>query len=131
MVFRALFGKPLHRLGLVWLVLAIAVSGAVAPTVSHAVALAQEVPPMMLDLCLAGKSTSHLTDTPSGRGSALSLAHCPFCLLHTDRVAPAPHLLPYLFSVLGGYPEPTFRQAFFFVSFPTLGPPSRGPPAFS
>ena len=71
------------------------------------------------------------TDSRDRKDSGPDLDHCPFCLLSTDRDAPAPHPLVHLFVVLGDPLEPTVRQAFFFSSHYTLAAPARGPPVRS
>ena len=127
----ALLRSPLA----VWLAVLLVIFGALAPTLSHALVLARnDVSPMMMALCTSTGTGLHevadtaSTDAPDGPQSAASLAHCPFCLLATDRAAPPPHVLLHLFAVLGEPGAPTVRQAFSFVIPPALAPPPRGPP---
>lgn len=125
----ALLRRPLA----VWLAVLIAVFAAFAPTLSHALVLARGGPPPLLAVCtsigMQGVANALAADSPDGQESAPSLAHCPFCLLSTDRAVPAPHVLAHLFAVLGDHGEPTTRQAFFFLRHFALTPPPRGPPS--
>ena len=120
----------------VWFAVLIAVLGALAPTVSHALALANSGASGAFEVCtpqgmriVAPDPTSSSADSSNGQESVLSLSHCPFCLHTTDREDLSPHLLPYLFSVPGGQQEVPAWQAFFFVNHPSFAPPPRGPPA--
>jgi hypothetical protein len=126
----------LRHLWVVWLAVLIAAFGALAPTVSHALAASQGGTSAWTEVCTntgpGWVSASGLvsTDFPPPQDSAFSLTHCPFCLLYTDRAAPPPHALVHLFAVLGEPEAPTIRQAFFFITLLALTPPPRGPPAF-
>jgi hypothetical protein len=119
----------------VWLALLIALFGAVAPTVSHAVALQRGDAAGWTENCTRSGprwvALNISADSPDGQESASAVEHCPFCLLFTDRVLPAPHSLVHLFFVSGEPQAPTVRQAFFFFTHFALAPPPRGPPAFS
>lgn len=141
----------LRRPFAVWFAVWIALLGALAPTVSHAVALSRGGAAGVIEICTSSGSrwlliqssgttvaptdgatdTLFAVDSKTGQESALSLNHCPFCLLSTDRVAPAPHSLVHLFVVLGDSPEPAVRQAFFFSHHHPPGAPPRGPPLVS
>ena len=128
----------LRRTFVVWLAVWIAVFGALAPTVSHAVAWSQGGAAPWTEVCTdAGMRWVDPTtgqtskDSPDGQESAPSLVHCPFCLLLTDRVAPAPHVLVHLFAMSGEQEAPTIRQVLLFLTFFAHTPPPRGPPAFS
>jgi hypothetical protein len=121
----------------VWLAVFVAMFAALAPTVSHAIALAQGNTGGGIEICtsegmrfVAAEPAPSSADSETGSKSALSLSHCPFCLHNADRVAPPPTLLPYLFLIQGGQQEVTVWQAFFFVKPPAFAPPSRGPPDF-
>ena len=131
----------LRRAPAVLLALLIALLGAVAPTLSHALAAAHSAPSMVEVCTSAGSrwvqrepsaasptSRNALDESGSGPAPSLDPAHCPFCLLSMGRVAPAPHPLVHLFVVLGDSRVPTVRLAFFFTSHFALAPPSRGPP---
>ncbi|MDD5029683.1 MAG: DUF2946 domain-containing protein [Rhodoferax sp.] len=77
----------LHRVCTAWLAAWLVLFAAVAPLVSHALALGTTSPG--LEICTAvGPKTLVVTDdtTPVPPGNHL-LAHCPFCLLHADRLA--------------------------------------------
>ncbi|NMM14831.1 MAG: DUF2946 family protein [Rhodoferax sp.] len=142
----------LRRRLAVWLVVLVALFGALAPTLSHALALARGGTSAWTEVCTstgtrwvmmgstapnaapqiadAHASTSPVSTTsPDGQEAAFFLDHCPFCLLSTDRAAPPPNALLHLFVVLGEPEAPTLRQAFFFVTHFALTPPLRGPPA--
>lgn len=131
----ALLRRPL----VVWLAVLIAVLGALAPTLSHALVLARGHAAPMMEVCTSsGPNTVALlqapdvaVDSPDGQESAVVLVHCPFCLLSPDRVAPAPDSLVHLFDTSGDHQTPTVRQAFFFFTHFTLRPPPRGPPTIS
>ncbi|MDO8250196.1 MAG: DUF2946 domain-containing protein [Rhodoferax sp.] len=118
-----------------WLALLIAVFGALAPTLSHALVWSQGGTTPMVEVCTSDGmrwvAANASPDSSDGQESAASLNHCPFCLPATDRVAPASHALVHLFAVLGDPEAPTIRQAFFFLTHFALTPPLRGPPAFS
>ena len=141
----------LRRNFAVWLAVWIAVFGALAPTVSHALVWSQGGSGAWTEICttigtrwvklgLAQNDAPHntgaeasaaqiQTDSPDGPESAVSLDHCPFCLLSTDRVAPPPHVLIHLFAVSSEFKVPTVRQAFLLLPHFALTPPPRGPPA--
>lgn len=146
----ALLRRPLA----VWLAVLIMVFGALAPTLSHALVLARGDTSAWTELCTssgtrwvllgsaASKTAPQIADanagtsavstaSPDGQEAVLSFDHCPFCLLSTDRAAPAPSALLHLFAVLGDPEAPTIRQAFFFLTHFALTPPPRGPPAVS
>jgi hypothetical protein len=129
--------NTLHRPWVVWLAVLIAVLGAIAPSVSHALVLARGQAPQGIEICttdgprwVVDGTLSQDQDTAPQREQAATLDHCPFCLQSTDRVAPVPHLLPYLFSVQGGQQEVPVWQAFFYATTHTVNPPPRGPPGF-
>ena len=142
----------LRRRLAVWLVVLIALFGALAPTLSHALVWSQGGTSAWTEVCtstgtrwvMMGSSAPNAapqisdarastppisTASPDGPEAALSLDHCPFCLLSTDRGAPPPNALLHLFVVPGEIEAPTIRQAFFFVTHFALTPPLRGPPA--
>jgi hypothetical protein len=133
-----------------WLAVLLLVFGALAPTLSHALVWSQGGSSPWIEVCtpagmrwvllappqnaasqigVATADSRMSTDSRDGPQSLPSLAHCPFCLLFTDRVAPAPNALLHLFVVFGEPGVPTLRQAFFFLTPYALTPPPRGPPA--
>lgn len=122
----------LRRSLAVWLAVFIAVMGAVAPTLSHALAFERAGASSAIEICTSAGPrwvAAHLpTDSPGGQESLPTLDHCPFCLLNTDRAAPPPRVLVHLFAVQGEPEAPTVRQAFFFGTRLAFAPPSRGPP---
>lgn len=142
----------LHRLRArrwtVWIALAAMLLGALAPTVSHALALARTEAPFMQAVCtgsgirwvpaepIASASASDpdvaplSTDVPAGPASVPDLNHCPFCLLIADRLGPPPAASMHFFHAESGLAPPD-AQALFFRSVPlTLALP-RGPPTCS
>lgn len=138
----------LRRRLAVWLVVLIALFGALAPTLSHALVWSQGGTSAWTEVCtstgtrwvMMGSSAPDAapqiasalpisTASPQPQEAAFFLDHCPFCLLSTDRAAPPPNALLHLFVVLGEPEAPTLRQAFFFVTHFALTPPLRGPPA--
>lgn len=142
----------LHRLRTrrwaVWVALAAMLLGALAPTVSHALALARTGAPFMQVVC-TGSGTRWVpaepaftasaadlgadplsTDAPAGPASVPNLNHCPFCLPIADRLGPPPAASLHFFNAESGFAPPD-AQALFFRSVPlTLALP-RGPPARS
>jgi hypothetical protein len=120
------------------LVLCVAWFAALAPTVSHALAWSQGSALTFIEVCTTTGSRLVEVDTQTpnadsnpGQESALTLSHCPFCLQPTDRCAPPPHPLPYLFLVQGGQQEAPVWQAFFYSPHFDLKAAPRGPPTFS
>jgi hypothetical protein len=105
----------LRRPWAVWLALCVALLGALAPTVSHALSWARGGNAGLVEVCTstgprwmalpgmaerasntpledaqASSSVSALTMQPDGPRPATVLDHCPFCLLFADRIAPPP-----------------------------------------
>ncbi len=124
---------PLRSPLAVWLAVLIALLGAIAPAVSHALVLARGGASPMVEICTSTGprwvASNIPAGSPNGQESAPALEHCPFCPLTTDRVAPPPHVLLYLFAVLSKPEAPTIRQVFFFATPLALAPPPRGPPS--
>jgi hypothetical protein len=125
----------LHRPWVVWLAVLIAVLGAIAPTVSHALVFARGQAPQSIEICttqgprwvLAG--TLSQTQDPAPQSEPLAtLDHCPFCLHATDRLALINDPLPYPFLVQDRQRKPSVWQAFFYSKERTFAPPPRGPP---
>jgi len=119
--------RQVRRPWAMYLALLLAVLGAIAPTVSHA--LAHERGQVGIEICTSTGTKFVPADSSQEQESVAVFDHCPFCLLQTDRVAPPLHHQPYLFLVQGGTQAPAVLQAFFFVSNTPLAPPPRGPPA--
>ena len=120
----------LRRPWAVWLAVLIAVFSALAPTVSHALALAYRVAPMEASYCSSMGGVDAVSDASDGQGVASALVHCPFCLHSADRVAvlPAVALTPLLLP--GASPPHSVQQVFFFSTYLAHAPPPRGPPGF-
>lgn len=148
---------PLRRTFFVWLVWLVAVFGAVAPTLSHALVLARGGSSAWTEVCTstgtrwelldltqnaaprlseaafsaADGATLVLANAPDGQESAVSLDHCPFCLLFAQHAAPAPSALSPFFVAMGPYQAPTVRRVLFAVTHDAFTPPPRGPPVVS
>ena len=130
--------STLHRPWVVWLAVLIAVLGAIAPSVSHALVLARGQAAQGIEICTTQGSRWVVADTASATQDSApqpepvaTLDHCPFCLQSTDRVALINEPLPYPFLVQDRQREPTVWQVFFYSEARTFAPPPRGPPAFS
>lgn len=131
-----------------WIALAVMLMGALAPTVSHALALARSGMPGAVEVCTssgmrwvvleavnpaaspAARSKPIPTDSPDGQESALSLNHCPFCLPIADRLGPPPAASLHFFNAETGLAQPD-AQALFFETFTPSSALPRGPPVFS
>lgn len=130
----------------VWLAVLVALFGAIAPTLSHALVQGGAA---AVDICTStgprgvapgqaqeatprtASASSIPADSPDGQESAFVPDPCPFCLPATDRAVPASCALAFLVVVPGDPGEPTIWQAFFFFNHFSLTPPPRGPPPFS
>ncbi len=126
---------PLRRTLVVWLAVWIAVFGALAPTVSHAVARSQADASPWVGVCTdAGMrwvdvTTGQIqTEAPDGQEAEPSLVHCPFCLLAMDRVLPTLQAGHHLITDRDDPVVPATWQAVFFSTYVALRPPPRGPP---
>jgi len=137
-----------------WLAMLLVLFGAVAPTLSHALAAASAGQPFGIEVCtsggsrwvsvghnagapeVAGLAASTQPDSANGEdGSPASLAplvHCPFCLLGANPMAPPPAPSDTRFSPAGLPHEaprpagnPPRSASFILVAAP------RGPPFFS
>ncbi len=124
----------IHRSWRVWLALCVLLMGALAPTVSRALAWSEAGP--ALEICTGQGGSVWVSAPPEssdegaadGPTSLPSLEHCPFCLQATDRSAAPPPHQPYLFLEIGGNQARPVRQALFFVFDIQRVPPARGPP---
>jgi hypothetical protein len=128
---------PLHRPWVVWLAVLIAVLGAIAPTVTHALMLATGQSTQGVEICttegprwLTTDAAASSDDSNPASGSAATTAHCPFCLQTTDRVALINEPLPYPFLVQDRQRKSTVWQVFLYATEHTVNPPPRGPPGF-
>lgn len=127
------------------LTLAVMLLGALAPTVSRALAAARNGVAPLLDICstqaaaepnpaaslvLAAPAPAPVSADPRGNGSSLALDHCPFCLLVADRLGPPPAAPMHFFEADSGLARPD-EQAFFFQTLSLSSALPRGPPTFS
>jgi hypothetical protein len=121
----------------VWLAAILAILGAIAPTVTHALMRAGGQPPQGIEICTAigprwvsaGNSESSDDSNPVP-GSFASAAHCQFCLQTTDRGALINDPLPHPFMVQDIRRKSTVRQFFLYATAHSFNPPPRGPPGF-
>lgn len=120
----------LHRTWAVWLVVLIAVFAALAPTLSHGLALAHSGAGMETDLCVSAGVSHPSPEAPEGPQSTVPLAHCPFCLLASDRMAPPPLPWGMPLRVQDAPPMPGARAGIFFSTHFALAAAPRGPPYF-
>ncbi|MDD2881251.1 MAG: DUF2946 family protein [Rhodoferax sp.] len=146
-----------HRPWAVWLALCMALLGALAPTVSHALNWAQGERAPLIEICTsvgprwtAFVSQADATDTrleggvtdaatpldstpdPSSRtpNSAAVLAHCPFCMLMADRIAPPPQPQHLCFAASGHTDAPVSPPLTCLPAQVLAASQPRGPPAF-
>jgi hypothetical protein len=155
-----MFAQPSHVMTLlrrpvaVWLALCLALLGALAPTLSHALNGVRGGNAGLIEVCTSngprwmalpgttepGSSTQlgstqasdklgAVTLRPDGPLSPAVFEHCPFCLLLADRAAPPPAAWHVTVAVAGESAAPTIAQTQFSPVFHTLTPPPRGPPA--
>jgi len=142
---------PLRRPWAVWLALCVAVLGALAPPLSHALHATRGQSSQWVEICTSngprwmalGQSVDTRTGTVATDASPLSgsqssvpdtpamLEHCPFCLLSFDRLAPLPNTEVHFFTAPGKAVLPPAQSTFCVVATFSPLPPSRGPPAIS
>jgi hypothetical protein len=131
MTYRPFFAS-LRRPATVWLALLIAVFAALAPTVSHAIALARGGDAPLVEICTSDgprwMALNVPADSPDVPPWAVHPDHCPFCLHVTDRVAPPPSVSLADFDLSGQPVAPTPDQAFLPITHFAPAPPPRGPP---
>jgi len=150
----------LHRPWAVWLALCIALLGALAPTVSHALNWARGGNAGLIEVCTsagprwmalpgataragraqleisqlestqAANNPSALAIQPDGPLPTEVLDHCPFCTLFADRAAPPPQAWQVTVAMVGESVAPTVPQTHFFPVFCARTPPPRGPPVY-
>ena len=126
---------PLHRLLAAWLAVLLALFAALAPAVTHGVALVRAGDHAGFEICTSTGpqwlDVSDTADSSTGQESVATTEHCPFCLHQADRVTPPPTPVAYLFLVQGGQQEVAVWPALFYCTYFALAPPPRGPPALS
>lgn len=117
----------------VWLALLIAVVGALAPALSHALARSGAGSPALVEVCTSSGArwvALAVSVAPAdGQGTAPHIEHCPFCLHASDHCAPPTHPLAYHLRMRVGIHEAVVAQAYFYPTRHTIVPPPRGPPA--
>jgi hypothetical protein len=127
--------SPKRQRAQAWVALLAALLLALAPTASRSLVWSSTAPTAWMDVCT--------TDTPKNEAGTLSatpeinaasslathspLDHCPFCLLTTDRLGPAPHPLSHLFMCGDPLVLPV-EQAPFFPPRALLTTRARDPP---
>ncbi len=119
----------------VWLAVLVAVLGALAPTVSHALMLASGQASQGVEICtsegprwVVGDAAAAADDSVPLPGSAVPPAHCQFCLQTTDRVASLGDPQSFLFPGHDGQRESPIWQLLFHTDTHAVTPPPRGPP---
>lgn len=124
-----------YRPWVVWLAVLVAVLGALAPTVSHALMLASGQAPLGVEICtsegprwVTADAAASAGDSVPTPGSAVPPAHCQFCLQATDRVVPLGEALPCSFVVPCAQREAPVRELLFHNDTHAVTPPPRGPP---
>ncbi|MDD5325854.1 MAG: DUF2946 family protein [Polaromonas sp.] len=123
-----------HRRWVLWLALWLALFGALAPTVSHAVnwTRGNQGPP--IDICTgSGPRWMALPTTPDSipgdPAAAAVLNHCPFCMLMAGHVAPPPQLHTLFFAASGHAGVPVSPSMAFLPAQVLAAAYPRGPPA--
>lgn len=129
---RSLRFTPVRRSWVMWLAVLLAVFGALAPTVSHALVAARGGASPWLEIC-SSTGTRSVTPgtragTPDGEDSSALREACAFCLLNAERTAPPPTAQVHHFAAPGGLGAPPFWPAVAVVSPFLLAAQPRGPP---
>jgi hypothetical protein len=117
-----------------WLALWLALSGALAPTVSHALAWAQGDRAPLIEICTSAgprwMALSSASDAaPGDPATPAVLDHCPFCLLMADRMAPPPQPQALCFAAIGQANAPVTSATVFLPAQVFAAAQPRGPPA--
>ena len=133
----------LRRLLAVWLAVFIALVGALAPTLSRALAVESGAGAMAgVEICTSNGSRWMPLDTsdasadiqsttfPAGQKPSLSLDHCPFCLLSSDWAGPVPQSVSIDFSSSASN-VPLHLQTPLLASVHHRHALARGPPVFN
>ena len=126
-----------------WLAVAVMLLGALAPTVSRALASRAGAAPSAIEVCTSdgprwldvasatpSDPTNSGTTAPEGPGVVPSLDHCPFCLLVAERLGPPPAASMHFFNAESGLAPPD-AQALFFSQLTLAVAWPRGPPQAS
>jgi hypothetical protein len=128
-----------RRLWVGRLALLLALFGALAPTVSHALNWARGQAPSLIEVCTSqgprwmalGQPSERQSEPPNPSDAATVFEHCPFCLLAADRLAPPPAAPVHLFLTGATYEQVAPAPLFFAVTHTHPSPPPRGPPLSS
>jgi Protein of unknown function (DUF2946) len=131
---RPKLGK-LDRPWAVWLALCLALLGALAPTVSHALVWVQGGQTPLIEVCTSdgprwialSNASEPVSNDPA---TEAALDHCPFCLLMADRMAPPPQPLPLSFAAPGQAGVSAPPPAVVLPAQVLAAAQPRGPPAF-
>ncbi len=129
----------LRRLWVGRLALLLALFGALAPTVSHALNWTRGEAPALIEVCTSqgprwmalGQPIELLSEVPNKPDAATVFEHCPFCLLVADRLAPPPASLTPVFLANATCELVAFAQSSFVVTHTHPSPEPRGPPLSS
>jgi hypothetical protein len=128
-----------RRLWVGRLALLLALFGALAPTVSHALNWARGETPALIEVCTSqgprwmalGQHNDRQSESPEPSDAATVFEHCPFCLLAADRLAPPPVASVHLFLADASYELAAPAPILFVVTHTHPTPPPRGPPVSS
>jgi hypothetical protein len=128
-----------RRLWVGRLALLLALFGALAPTVSHALNWTRGAAPALIEVCTSqgprwmamGQPGEQQSEAPDTSGAATVFEHCPFCLLTADRLAPPPAAPVHLFLASATHERVAPTPFFFAVTRIHPTPPPRGPPLSS
>jgi hypothetical protein len=117
---------------LAWL---LAVFGALAPTVSHALNWARG-DGALIEVCTStgprwmalGPASELQPEAPNKPDAGTVFEHCPFCLLVVDRIAPPSAALVPTLRTTAVYELVGTARTLFVVTHTDPAPPARGPP---
>ncbi|MGP1629331.1 MAG: DUF2946 family protein [Giesbergeria sp.] len=126
---------PLRRAVWLWLALLLALFGALAPTVSHALASSRTSAGMEVctSMGMQWVDASGALDASSEQPLAKVLVDCPMCLLCADQLAPVPASSPWSLqrAALGAALLPSYTPVTALAVGRVTVPPPRGPPSLS
>ena len=121
----------LYRRWAVWLVVLIAVWGAILPTVAHTLMISGDPSRQGYEICTADGPrwvSAEASASSDDSGSAASTTHCQFCMQPSDRVALINDPLPYPFLFQESRRQSIAWQVFIGAAAHMVYPPPRGPP---
>ncbi|OGB86264.1 MAG: hypothetical protein A2535_00960, partial [Burkholderiales bacterium RIFOXYD2_FULL_59_8] len=133
MPFRAATASAARPSWVLWLALWLALFGALAPTVSHALTWAHGDRAPLIEICTSAGPRwmalpTAVEPVSSDPTSAVVSDHCPFCLLMADRLAPPPQPQFFFFSAPSHAVVPDDPPASYFPARIFAAAHPRGPP---